>query len=116
MQIAAFMNLAEDARKQRMKERRRASVSHKRRVRPEWQKPVSPILVDEELTADGSQVTTEPQLISDQKSELMSRLKKLIHAEEGGNGKNSVKFSDKYEATINLLEAVQPNEYKCRSF
>ena len=118
VQIAAFMNLAEDARQQRMKERRRASVPHKRRVRPEWQKPVSPIVVDEELAADGKQVATEPHLITDKKSEFMSRLKKLIHAEEeGGNGKVSVKFSDKFETTIvNLLEAVQPKEYNVDHF
>ena len=75
VQIAAFMNLAEDARQQRMKERRRASVPHKRRVRPEWQQPVSPIVGDEELAADGKQVAKEPHLISDQKTEFMSRLK-----------------------------------------
>ena len=51
------MNLTEDARQQQKKERRRASVSHKRRVRPEWQEPVSPVEVDKELAADGRQVT-----------------------------------------------------------
>ena len=117
VQIAAFMNLAEDARQQQKKERRRAFVSHKRRVRPEWQEPVSPIVVDEELAADGSKMTPKPKLLSDQKSEFMSRLKKLINAEEGGNVKDSVKFSDKFESTIlNLLEAVQPKEYNVEHF
>ena len=58
-----------------------------------------------------------PEVPADKKSEFMSRLKKLIHAEEEGNGKNSVKFSDKFEATIlNLLQAVQPKEYNVEHF
>ena len=117
VQIAAFMNLAEDARQQQKKERRRASVSLKRRVRPESQEPVSPVEVDKELAADGRQVTPKSELLSDQKSEFMSRLKKLIHAEETGNGKDSVMFSDKFESKIlNLLEAVQPKEYNVAHF
>ena len=113
VQIAAFMNLAEDARRQQKKDRR----AHKRRVRPEWQVPVSPIVVDEELAADDRQVAPKPELLPDQKSEFMSRVKKLIHAEEEGNGKDSIKFSDKFESTIiNLLEAVQPKEYNVDHF
>ena len=51
VQIAAFMNLAEDARQQRKKERRRASVSIERRVRPESREPVSPVEVEKESAA-----------------------------------------------------------------
>ena len=117
VQIAAFMNLAEDARQQRKKERRRASVSIERRVRPESREPVSPVEVEKESAADGRQVTPRAKLPSDQKSEFMRRLKKIIHAEEEGNGKDSVKSSDKFEATIiNLLEAVQPKEYNVDHF
>ena len=66
---------------------------------------------------DGRQATPLPKLPSDQKSEFMSKIKKLIHAEEGGKGKNSHKFADKFEATIlNLLEAVQPKEYNVEHF
>ena len=116
VQIAAFMNLVEEARQQRKKERREASRSLGR-VRPESLEPVSPLEPRKELLADDRQVTPMPELPPDQKSEFMSKLKKLLRAEEGGNGKESVKFSNKFEDTIlNLLEAVQPKEFNVEHF
>ena len=116
VQIAAFMNLVEEARQQGKKGRREASQSLGR-ARPESMEPVSPVIGDKELMADGRQATPRPKLPADQKSDFMSRLKKLINAEEEGNGRNSVKFSDKFETTIlNLLEAVQPKEYNVEHF
>ena len=115
-QIAAFMNLVEEARQQQKKERREAFQS-RRRARPESLEPVSPLEAGKELVADSRQATPMPKLPPDQKSEFMGRLKQLINAEEEGNGNNSVKFSDKFEATIlNLLEAVQPKEYNVEHF
>ena len=74
-------------------------------------------MIDKGLPADDRQVNPMVEVPSDQKSELMSRLKNLIHAEEKGNGKDSVKFSDKFESKIlNLLEAVQPKEYNVAHF
>ena len=92
VQIAAFMNLVEDDRQQRKKERRGASRSLERQPRPESLEPVSPLEADKELAAGGRQATPMPKLPSDQKSEFMRKLKKLIHAEEKGNVENSVKF------------------------
>ena len=118
VQIAAFMNLVEEARQQRKKERREASRALGRvRVRPEALEPVSSVEPRTEVLADGRQVTPKPELPSDQKSEFVSKLKKLLRAEEGGNGKESVKFSNKFEDTIlNLLEAVQPKEFNVEHF
>ena len=63
------------------------------------------------MAAVSRQATPGPELLSEQKSEFMSRVKELFQANEEGNGKDSVKFSDKFESTIlNLLEAVQPKE------
>ena len=42
--------------------------------RTEEREPVSPLEVDKELAADGRQVTPMQKMLSDQKSEFMSRL------------------------------------------
>ena len=116
VQIAAFMNLVEEARQQQKKERREASQSLGR-ARLQSLEPVSPVGEDKEQVPDGRQATPLPKLPADQKSVFMSRIKRLIHAEEGGKGENSHKFADKFEATIlNLLEAVQPKEYNVEHF
>ena len=46
--------------------------------RTEEPEPVSPLEVDKELAVDGRQVTPMQKMLSEQKSEFMSRLWKLI--------------------------------------
>ena len=86
LQIAAFMNLAEEARQQRKKEKRSSARSHERRAR-KLLEPVSSVeqeKVEKKSEAEGGQGSQWQKVPSDQKSEFMSRLKKLIRAEEGG--------------------------------
>ena len=116
VQIAAFMRLVEDTIQKRKKEKREAP-GFQEYVCPEERKPISPVAIDKGLPADDRQVTPMVEVPSDQNAEFMSRLKKLIHAEGGGNGEDSVKFSDQFQTKIlNLLEAAKPKEYNIEHF
>ena len=117
VQIAAFLQLAEDTATSRKRDRRESAEILTKSEFPEEREPVSPIGSVKGSSTEDVRVHTEFKCPTDVKSEFMDRLKKLIPPEDGGNVGKSVKFSEQFETKIlNLLEAAKPKDFDVEHF
>ena len=117
VQIATFLQLAEDeAGGQKRRRQEAAGLLEEGEISNE-REPVSPVGSVRESSAVDKKAAPKLKCPTDVKSEFMERLKKLIPPEDGGNVKKSFGFSNQFETKIlNLLEAAKPKEFDVEHF
>ena len=121
VQIATFLQLAEDTARGQERGRQETAVLLEDGEIANEREPVSPVGSVKELSAELSagdvKVAPEMKCPTGVKSEFMERLRKLIPLEDGGNVKKSLMFSNQFETKIlNLLEAAKPKEFDVQHF
>ena len=93
VQIAAFLQLAENTAKSLEGNRRESAEILEKKEFPEEREPVSPLRSLKGSSAEDILVAPKLRCPTDVKSEFMDRLRKLIPPEDGGKGSRSIKFS-----------------------
>ena len=110
-QIGAFLELAEEKiRRQEMVQSKSAEVLEKDAI-PDEQDAISLLGSLKELRAGDPESTPKLSCPTDEKSEFMQHLKKIIPPDDGGNDGESINFTKQFQVKIlNLLEAAKPSK------
>ena len=110
-QIGAFLQLAECSVNQQKGVLDKSAEMLKKDATPEVPDSISLLGDLKELRADDPDSTPKLASPTDEKSEFMKHLKKLIPPEDGGSDGESVKFDKQFQVKIlNLLEAANPGK------